>query len=1295
MAEPAEPVSPREMFARRLTELWESAGRPPQTSVVAAANRLMGPARGPNAKELRFQKFAAWKSGNNLPGEFDSVWPVLGVLIARSATSDAPLPAEQLGRKYWYQLWSEAKAWTPEPVCPYRGLRSYRSEDADRFFGRDRAVVDLIALVEAIGAGGGGVGVLVGASGSGKSSLLAAGLIPKLDAVWTVVRSTPGGGDARALTPPAPGERRVEIVDQFEELFTTTDSEDERRDYLDRLSNCAAAGIVVIVGVRADFFARCLEYPVLAEALANQQVTDDAETVVAQRSVILGPLLESELREAISGPARVSGLKLETGLVDLILADLVHLSGADAAGALPLVSHVMQVMWERRSGSKLTMAAYVAAGRVASSIAHTADQAWQELEPEGRVAARHLLIAMVTVGDGTRDMRRRVTRSDLLARATDPVEAAAALETLARARLVTLDDGAVTLVHEVVLDAWPRLRGWIDDDRQSLVVRQRTEADAAEWESAGRSSALLYRGERLLRARGSDPEISGRSGAFLAASIRARQRRRAAEAATACALVVLLVLVSVVLVRIGETNRRRAADYFDTVTSEIDRWQTSDPTLAAELTVLANHLRPDDAGIRSRLVASQTSPVAKTFDNGGGSVAGVSYLPDGTLVVGSNDGMIRLWRVRGSGAAVSAGPAIADNAGGIRTFYTVGSLLVTTAVDHIVRIRDLSDPANPRLVRAVDVGVPITLAALSRDQHSLAVAREDGDVSVFDLAAPDTQQPIVFPVGGTIAALNFSSNGMLLATAYTKQNVFGQAVTTSVWSIDRTAGTAHGSTIFTGGDVPLIEVSETEPVLAIGDVRGQGEGANVGKSTVQFFRIDDPTQPVAIAPPFPVTTAYALRGFAHSSDGRVLLTISTLGSELWNLADPAQPTPLGSPLTGTTAECPNPQVRCAPMVTNAAFSEDGRNVAIGFDTGAVAHWALPGGVLAGQAGQVGVLTSAISANGERMITGAPGADARIWDIHDPAAARIVGSIPKPDYRLPNVSIRVSPTMSADGQFAATVLQGQETLLDVSQPDRQRTVKTFPGAVSIGFAADRRMLEAIYPTPFPRFDIWDFTDPWNPVNRGSGLFSFGSPNAAAALTMATSHDGHLVVALTDKLHVWQEKDTLALRPDSITATDWTGGGNGLAVSADDRVVAAGWGAGAVRLWSVADPSHVVPLGDPQTVTGNAVQSLDFAPTGATLAVGGADGTVQLWDASDPKHLVRQGQSLTPAGPMVWHVAFHPRGGFLLGAGDNGTVRIWDLNPDHAVTRICAQTSATIAARLAAILPNHTIDGLCRP
>ncbi|MBX6769676.1 MAG: hypothetical protein IRY90_21415, partial [Actinomadura rubrobrunea] len=315
------------------------------------------------------------------------------------------------------------------------------------------------------------------------------------------------------------------VVDQFEEVFTLCADGAERARFIAALLTAVRAPnsrTRVVLGVRADFYARCTQHPDLVEAMRDAQVP-------------VGPMTTDELRRAITQPAVRSGCIVEGALLARVIAD-----AGGRANALPLVSHALRETWRRRRGTTLTLAGYEAAGGIRHALARTAEAVYAELTAEQRRLARGVFLRLVALGDGTGDTKRRVHRDEL---GTGRPDVDRVLDALARARLITLDTHTVEITHEALLDAWPRLRRWLDEDRADLLTHQRLAEAALAWDREHRDPGLLYRGSRLAAAaewaeRHPDDVLLGdllRD--FLAASARHERRavrlRRAAVAARA------------------------------------------------------------------------------------------------------------------------------------------------------------------------------------------------------------------------------------------------------------------------------------------------------------------------------------------------------------------------------------------------------------------------------------------------------------------------------------------------------------------------------------------------------------------------------------------------------------------------------------------------------------------------------------------------------------------------------------------------------------------------------------------
>ena len=429
---------------------------------------------------------------------------------------------------------------------PYLGLHHFDVEDHERFFGRarlTRQVADRVQDKRFL--------AIVGASGSGKSSLARAGLVPELvsgsQPHWLIHVLTPTArplealalammrgsesvtpietleGDLRSsprslhlaamrLVGADRGARRrvIVLVDQLEEVFTLCRDEEEAGQFFGGLIAAATAPdgpVTVVVTLRADFYAHCAAFPALRRAIAQDQE-------------YIGLLSPAELRQAIEEPARNGGWEFAPGLVDLILHEV-----GEEPGALPLLSHALLETWRRRRGTVMTLKSYWESGGVRGAIARTADRVYEhELTPDQQAIARSIFLRLTQLGEGTQETRRRVDREELVpAAAGGRQQLEAVLARLVEARLVTVSDGYVDVAHEALIREWPALRSWLDADREGLRVHRHLTDSATDWVSSGRDPGELYRGARLAAAdswrRDGSLELTAREQEFLAASL--------------------------------------------------------------------------------------------------------------------------------------------------------------------------------------------------------------------------------------------------------------------------------------------------------------------------------------------------------------------------------------------------------------------------------------------------------------------------------------------------------------------------------------------------------------------------------------------------------------------------------------------------------------------------------------------------------------------------------------------------------------------------------------------------------
>lgn len=515
----------------------------------------------------------------------------------------------------------------PRPVarCPYPGLLPYEVDDADFFFGR---AADLAACRRRLADSG--VLVLVGPSGSGKSSLLRAGLAASLadEGARCVIVPT-GASEDELLTEIVEGDARtVLVLDQVEEVVARLNSATQRARLAEALAVCASRRRLVLA-IRADRFGDLAELPGFA-SLAERGL------------VLLGPLGEDALREVIEGPAREAALLLEPGMVDVLLQDV-----RDDPGALPLLSHALRETWERREGRTLTVEGYRASGGIRGAVARSAEQVYDDLPDDDRAKLRGLMLRLLTLSPDGEPLRSAVPRGAIPEDAAHEV----LVERLVRARLVTADADVLDLAHETLARAWPRLRGWLDDDLEGQRTLRHLSTAAESWHAMGRPDAELYRGDRLARAiawqAASGADLTAHEADFLErsrevaeaaaaevareASARRRNRRRAvALVAVATTLALIAGLAAWVALRErDQAARERDQAAADRLVASARRaaslsQATDDPALSLLLAVEAVR-RDDSSDTRATLLAalSRSPALVRVIPGGGDLTASV------------------------------------------------------------------------------------------------------------------------------------------------------------------------------------------------------------------------------------------------------------------------------------------------------------------------------------------------------------------------------------------------------------------------------------------------------------------------------------------------------------------------------------------------------------------------------------------------------------------------------------------------------------------------------------------------
>ena len=1192
-------------------------------------------------------------SGRHLPAHTQPE-PVLKILRACGETDPARLAQ-------WTGALRRARrppGRRPSGDLPYRGLARFEPDDARWFFGREEIADRLaeLAAKEKADTAGSGTGeplILVGPSGSGKSSLLRAGLIPRLRDQCLIFEpgAAPLPALAAQLTQPTESSgsgRPAIVIDQFEAVFTECRSEVQRRAFITEISGLAADYLVVIA-LRADFYERALHYPQLARALQSRQV-------------VLGPMNADQVRRAITEPARLAGLDVEDGLVDLLLRDLAP-SGAGAAGrssyapgahepgALPLLSHVMLATWEHSRGGEIAIADYVACGGIRNGLTRTAENAYGALSDDDQRLAQRLFLHLVHVADDAPPTRARVRISELRSWAgTDPEHV---LGRFVAARLITVDADTAQITHDALLSAWARLRSWVDAGTDDLKARRRITEAARTWQDAGREAAVLWRGSQLAMA--SDWAADQRKRAslgplsreFVDAAVDADQasarsaRRRTRRLQRLVAALTVLVIAVFGLAAYAFQQREAAATARDQANSreialEAGQLRDQNAPLAAQLSAAAYAVAQTPQASAS-LLESTGSPSATRLLDSAGVVESVSLSPDRKLLaVAAADGTLRLWDVASPGHPLPVGrPLVSDSSDPLYTasFSPDGEILAAAGAAGTVSLWDVRDPAHPLRLGRPLTGPASTVysVAFSPDGATLAAGSADAAVWLWDVSDPAHPVALGQPLtgaGGYIEAVAFSPGGAILAAGSADKTV-------RLWNVADPARPVPVGPPLTGPGSLVTSVAFSPS--------GQMLAAGSQDDKVWLWRVGAE----GAVPQGTLTGATDwVNGVAFSPDGTQLAAATSDASILiWNISS-------GS----LVATLPHPQ-----PVTSLAWDGPER-LAAGDASGAVLVWTVPPPVLlAGSPAYDAVFspdgkTLAVSSQDSLQLWSAAGHELL---AADPVPGTFVNAVqyqPGTDilaagygngmFQLWNAAGTLVPlgspvqasatgmietvSFSPDGQIAATGGDdGTVRLWSVRDPARPQLLATVHDSgtyvFGVAFSPDGRTLAAASADDLTR--LWDVANPRRPVLLGSPLHGPSS----YAISVAFSPDGRL-----------------------------------LAVGSADKTV---------RLWDVADPRRPVSVGAPLTGPTSYVYGVAFSPDGKTLAAAVTDGTVWLWNLASPRN---PGVIATLAGPNghVYSVAFSPGGGLLAAASGDGTVRLWDTDPAAADAAVCADAGQAV-------------------
>jgi WD40 repeat protein/uncharacterized caspase-like protein len=1128
-------------------------------------------------------------------------------------------------------------------ICPYLGLRAFSEEEAAFFFGREALVQQLsgAVMVQPFLA-------VVGASGSGKSSLVQAGLIAQLrqgkqipgSNTWWISHCRPGAYPLTALAQCLGGSASEQLegilyqgveslvywlrsrpepmvlllIDQFEELFTLAAAEDRQR-FLELMLGAiqhADDRFKLVITLRSDFVAPCLEYPALAR-------------FIQQSSLLVPSVLDiAAYREIILRPAEKVGLEVEPELVEVLLQELSHTAD------LPLLEFALEQLWEHRRPGILSLQVYQQQiGGLRGALERRAQGLYDSLTPPAQDCARWIFLALTQLGEGTEDTRRRIAKSDLTVKkyAAELVEQT--LQALVAAKLVVVDVEAessqpeqspeqtpptspplyplvtVEVAHEILIRHWSTLRWWLEENRSRLRAQRQIEQAAQQWRQSGKQTDFLLRGVRLdaaeeLYVKYTD-ELSLEMQQFIEAGLAERQRqqrqlkRQLRRTQAAVLLIGTLGLAAAGFGGFAYWQRQRALlNQISTLNalSEsqlLDNQQLESLTTSLKASQQLQQIRwfgvdaETAAVIQTQTAATLQQAVHQTQEINrlsGHSQRVTSVTVSGQQIAsGSEDGTVRLWKIDGTLLRIlKVQERVTDVAFGFN-----GQLAAASA-DGLVHLWN----ADGRLERTLNAGKWVTSLAFSANGKWLAIGSRDKTVKLWRVADGRLLKTLSGHQG-FVNSVSFSLDSKLLASG-------GEDGIVRLWQPEQ--GKLLRSLAVQRGRVTSVTFGTDDQLAAAGE-----------DQTMRLWRLSPGAGIQA-------TTDFGEQASGHtklvhqihfSPDGQQLISASADGTlKLWRRD--------GKLLTTFKGH--------GDAVLSAAFSEDGNRIVSAGADKTVRAWAVPppeaSGANAISAGTAGRLATA-------------GWDGKISLWQQGETRQLIRS-----WQADSKSI-AALSFSPDGQQIASA--GDDKIIKIWNLEG-RLQNTLTGhtakITSLSFSPNGQMLASASEDKTVR--LWQ-------VSNGQLIHTLTGHQDGVS-SVAWQSDGQVLASgsYDHTIKLWKPDGTLLRSLNGHQSAVST-----LAFSLGQSVLASASWDNTVKIWSVTDGTLLHTLKGHQ----DGVTSLVFSSDGKMLASGSADRLIKLWNPADGSLI----KTLLGAPDRILSLTFADR--TLISAGE-ASLQDWDLN-----------------------------------
>jgi len=1163
-------------------------------------------------------------------------------------------------------------------TSPYRGLQKFEGEHKNLFFGRDQFLGELLAVIPKSN-----FLLVLGASGSGKSSLVRAGLIPQLreqlgsnfidftftpdqnpfKSLWAILVSKGYKQSDAAIalqeetdtlervikTLKPPEQQWFVFIDQFEEIFTTTDIDTQKKFMasITALAKSEEQSVKIVLAMRSDFFGRFSPYGKLAE--------------VAEKHLhLVKDMHPDELRHAIEQPAAYHGVNFEDGLVDEIIRDFAN------QPSLPLLQYTLNLLWENDDieDRVLNIKTYRHIGGVRGALQRHVDDIYQKMTTEEKEATKQIFFHLVkVVGAGETAAAQAVRRRAAMSEFSSDMVTKTLQKLIDKNLLVSDASGTeaatVEVVHETLLSSWKTLENWLAERQSEIWLKNRLEEDARNWEKyretkPERATEELWSGSKLdkvaeMRSQGIFAELFGglseAENQFIDASLRERDRLRHQELRQARRLAlgasVAVVVISIFAAVTGYQLRQTTLGQIQNLNISARAFLLSNQGLEA-LTASVKAVKqlqkpmlwpPQELrqevtgtlqtvfyGVRERnRLQGHSSPVTS-----------VSFSPNGqTIATASRDNTVRLWNLQGKELAKIQYSGSVSNV----SFSPDGQTIATDSQDNTVRLWNLQGEELAKLQHSSSV----SSVSFSPDGKTIATASQDNTVRLWNLQGKELAK---LQHSSSVSSVIFSPDGQTIATA-------SQDNTVRLWNLQgkELAKLQHSSSVSSvsfSPDGKTIATASEDNTVRLWNLQGE-ELAQLQHSNW-------------------------VSSVSFSPDGQTIATDSQDNTvRLWNLQ--------GEELA---------KLQHFGSVSSVIFSPDGQTIATASQDNTVRLWNLQGEEVAKLQHSGSVSSVSFSPDGQTIATASDDNTARLWNVHIQEVRKLKG-----DFGDGNRG-----SFSPDGKTFITINCEEKTAcLWNLQGEELAKLKHSGSVISVSFSPDGQTVATA--TFNDTAHLWNLQGKelaklphsgYLTLHRGNWItrvsFSPDSKTVATAsedntvrlwnlqgkeLTKLQGHsepvtqisfspDGQTVAtgSLDNTAHLWnlQGKELAKLQhSDLVDSVSFSPDGKTIATTASYDKTA--------HLWNLQGKELAKLQGHSEPVT-----KISFSPDGKTVATGSGDNTVRLWNL--------QGKELAKIQHSSWvnSVSFSPDGQTLATASGDNTTLLWELGLDSLLTRACA-------------------------